>query len=171
MALASEDNGVGALAWSPDGNSIAFTSTGPDPKSKKERKDKYGDFDIIGGDYTMNHLWRIKVPAEMPYDIKALPKPEALTKGDQFTVSSFSWSPNGARIAFTGSTRSRPRIAKHATDLYSRPRRSARPQAARTRAARTAIRNGRRTEKKSPMSPRTARSFTSSRTVISPRSR
>ena len=103
VALTAEDNGVGALACSPDGTSIAFTSTGPDPKSKKERKDKYGEFDIIGGDYTMNHLWRIKVPAELPYDVKALPKPEALTKGDQFNVSSFSWSPNGARIAFTGS--------------------------------------------------------------------
>ncbi|MGA3206062.1 MAG: S9 family peptidase, partial [Bryobacteraceae bacterium] len=101
-ALTAEDNGVGALAWSPDGASIAFTSTGPDAKSKKDRKEKYGEFDIIGGDYTMNHLWRIKVPAEMPYDQKTLPKPEALTKGDQFTVSSFSWSPNGARIAFTG---------------------------------------------------------------------
>lgn len=102
-ALTAEDNGVGGMAWSPDGSTIAFTSTGPDAKSKKERKDKYGEFDIIGGDYVMNHLWRIKVPAEMPYDAKALPKPEALTKGDQFTVSSFSWAPNGARIAFTGS--------------------------------------------------------------------
>ena len=102
-ALTAEDNGVGLFAWSPDGKSMAFTSTGPDPKSKKERKDKYGEFDIIGGDYTMSHLWRIKVPAEMPYDVKAMPKPEALTKGEQFNVSSFSWSPNGARIAFTGS--------------------------------------------------------------------
>jgi len=50
----------------------------------------------------MSHLWRIKVPAEMPYDAKTLPKPEALTKGDAFTVSSFSYSPDGARIAFTG---------------------------------------------------------------------
>jgi len=102
-ALTSEDNGVGTIAWSPDGGSIAFTATGPDPKAKKERKDKYGEFDIIGGDYAMNHLWRIKVPAEMPYDAKAMAKPEALTKGDAFNVSSFSWSPNGARIAFTGS--------------------------------------------------------------------
>jgi dipeptidyl aminopeptidase/acylaminoacyl peptidase len=103
VALTAEDNGVGAIAWSPDGGSIAFTSTGPDAKSKKERKDKYGEFDVIGGDYVMNHLWRIKVPAEMPYDVKALPRPEALTKGDQVNVSSFSWAPNGARIAFTGS--------------------------------------------------------------------
>src|SRR3984957_18006608 len=90
VALTAEDNGVGTLAWSPDGGSIAFTATGPDPKAKKERKDKYGEFEIIGGDYAMNHLWRIKVPAEMPYDTKAMAKPEALTKGDAFNVSSFS---------------------------------------------------------------------------------
>lgn len=102
-ALTSEENGVGAMAWSPDGNWIAFTSTGPDPKSIKERKDKYGEFYVVEGEYRMNHLWRVKVPAEIPYDAKALPKAEALTKGDGFNVSSFSWSPNGARIAFTGS--------------------------------------------------------------------
>src|SRR5882724_5099468 len=62
IALTNEENGVGSMAWSPDGSWIAFTSAGPDAKSKKDRKDKYGEFDIIGGDYTMSHLWRIKVP-------------------------------------------------------------------------------------------------------------
>ena len=52
----------------------------------------------------MNHLWLVKIPAEVPADPKQLPKPEALTKGDQFSVSSFSWSPDGKRIAF-GATR------------------------------------------------------------------
>ncbi len=100
--LTSEENGVGAFEWSPDGASIAFTSTGPDSKARKERKDKYGDFDIIGGDYTMSHLWRIKVPAELPYDVKKAAKPEQLTQGEQFTVGSFSWSPDGKQIAFDG---------------------------------------------------------------------
>src|ERR1051326_1433088 len=54
--LTAEENGVGTIAWSPDGSSIAFTGTGPDPKAKKERKDKYGEFDVIGGDYSMSHL-------------------------------------------------------------------------------------------------------------------
>ncbi|HLJ44825.1 MAG TPA: S9 family peptidase [Bryobacteraceae bacterium] len=98
--LTTEENGVGGIAWSPDGSSIAFTSTGPDNKAKKDRKEKYGDFEIIGGDYSMNHLWVVKVPTEIPSDHKQLPKPEELTKGDQLNIGSFSWSPDGRRIAF-----------------------------------------------------------------------
>jgi dipeptidyl aminopeptidase/acylaminoacyl peptidase len=101
--LTAEDNGVGAIAWSPDGASIAFTSAGPESKARKDRKEKYGDFEIVGGDYVMNHLWLVKIPAEVPSDLKKLPKAESLTKGDQFSVSGFSWSPDGKRIAFGAS--------------------------------------------------------------------
>jgi dipeptidyl aminopeptidase/acylaminoacyl peptidase len=99
--LTAEETGVGAIAWSPDGASIAFTSSGPESKAMKDRKEKYGDFAIIGGDYDMNHLWLVKVPAEIPSDAKKFPKADPLTKGDQFSVGGFSWSPNGKRIAFS----------------------------------------------------------------------
>ena len=98
--LTAEEGGVGAIAWSPDGSTIAFTSSGPDAKAKKDRKDKYGDFEIVGGDYTMSHLWMVKVPEELPSDPKKLPKADRLTSGEQFTVGAFSWSPDGKRIAF-----------------------------------------------------------------------
>ena len=99
--LTAEDNGVDAMEWSPDGNAIVFTSTGPDSKTKKDRKEKYGEFDVIGGDYSMVHLWLVKVPAEIPADAKQRPKPEALTAGDRFSVGDFSWSPDSKRIAFS----------------------------------------------------------------------
>src|ERR1043166_750070 len=98
--LTAEENGVGSIAWSPDGASIAFTGTGPDAKTRKDRKERYGDIDVIGGDYAMNHLWLVKAPGEIPADLKKLPKPEPLTKGDQFSISAFSWAPDGKRIAF-----------------------------------------------------------------------
>jgi dipeptidyl aminopeptidase/acylaminoacyl peptidase len=101
LQLTAEENGVGQIAWSPDGTAIAYTSTGPDAKPKKDRKEKYGDFEIVGGDYTMSHLWRVKIPAEIPSDLKKLPKPEQLTTGEQYTVSGFAWSPDGKRIAFS----------------------------------------------------------------------
>lgn len=99
--LTTEENGVASLAWSPDGSAVAFTSSGPDSKAKKDRKEKYGDFEIVGGDYTMSHLWLVRVPADIPSDPKQLPKPEALTNSEQFSVGTFSWSPDGKRIAFS----------------------------------------------------------------------
>jgi dipeptidyl aminopeptidase/acylaminoacyl peptidase len=101
VQLTTEENGVGSLAWSPDGSAVAFTSSGPDAKARKDRKDKYGEFEIVGADYTMNHLWLVRVPADLPADLKQLPKPERLTAGEQFNVQSFSWSPDGKRIAFS----------------------------------------------------------------------
>jgi dipeptidyl aminopeptidase/acylaminoacyl peptidase len=99
LQLTNEENGIGAMSWSPDGSAIAFTSSGAD-KAKKDRKEKYGDFEIYEGDYAMNHLWLVKVPAEISGDVKKAPKAEPLTKGDQFSVGSFAWSPDGKRIAF-----------------------------------------------------------------------
>jgi len=100
VQLTTEDNGVDNFAWSPDGTTLAYTSTGPESKIKKDRKDKYGDFEIINGDYAMLHLWVLRVPAEIPADPKQRPKPEALTSGSQFSVSDFSWAPDGKKIAF-----------------------------------------------------------------------
>ncbi len=99
--LTSEDNGVGAFEWAPDSSSIAFTSSGPDSKTKKDRKEKYGDFEIVEGDYAMQHLWRIKTPADIPADPKQRPKAESLTEGDKFSIGDFSWSPDSKRIAFS----------------------------------------------------------------------
>ncbi len=60
--LTSEENGVDSMEWAPDGNSMAYISTGPDPKAKKDRKEKYGEFDVIGGDYANVRLWLVKIP-------------------------------------------------------------------------------------------------------------
>jgi dipeptidyl aminopeptidase/acylaminoacyl peptidase len=111
MQLTNEESGVGAMAWSPDGAYIAFTSSGSESKAKKDRKEKYGDFEIIGGDYALNQIWRVKVPADLPADVKNLPKAEQLTKNDALNVGGFSWSPDGAKIAFSAGRDPNPESA------------------------------------------------------------
>ena len=96
-----------AIAWSPDGASIAFTSSGPDAKPRKDRKEKYGEFEII--EQRLHHeppLAR-QAPADWTTKPKATPSPAAI----QFSVGAFSWSPDGKRIAFAAAPRSRPRLA------------------------------------------------------------
>jgi dipeptidyl aminopeptidase/acylaminoacyl peptidase len=97
VALTSGETGVSDFEWSPDGRQIAFTAAEPESKSQKERKEKYGDFLVVEGDYTMTHLWKVAVPAPG----EKAPKPERLTEGDKFTVGGFAWSPDGKRLAFS----------------------------------------------------------------------
>jgi len=55
------EGGVNDYQWSPDGRRMAFTSTGGEAKSKKDRKEKYGDFEIVEHDYTMVQLWTLNL--------------------------------------------------------------------------------------------------------------
>ncbi|HLW75667.1 MAG TPA: S9 family peptidase, partial [Bryobacteraceae bacterium] len=96
--------------WSPDGKKIAFSSTGGESKAKKDRKEKYGDFEIVGGDYTMVHLWTINADEEKP-------KPEALTTGTRFSVGGFHWSPDSKSIAFSA-TRDPDLSSSDTADIY-----------------------------------------------------
>ena len=122
QAVTHGDEGVGSFRWSPDGARIAYTQTEPESKAMKQRKEKYGAFDVEDADYRVAHLWVIDVvtdpwpsPVEAPcaddapadsLDTPAVeecarhPEPRRLTEGDDFTVSSFAWSPDGTRIAF-----------------------------------------------------------------------
>ena len=96
--LTKVEAGVTAFEWSPDGRYIAYAAPDPESKERKDRKEKYGEIEIVQGDYTMTHLWVIEVPAD---DSSTMPEPDRLTEGRQFTVLGFSWSPEGGRIAFS----------------------------------------------------------------------
>ena len=95
--ITNVETGVDSFDFSRDGKHIAFTSADPESDARKARVKKYGDYNIIDGDYTMTHLWMIDVPTPESME---LPKPVRLTSGQEFTVHSFRWSPDGARIAF-----------------------------------------------------------------------
>jgi dipeptidyl aminopeptidase/acylaminoacyl peptidase len=97
VQLTSIDTGVTGLSWSPDGSRIAFTAADPESKARKDRKEKYGEFEVVQDDYTFIHLWLIEAPAE----IKDKPEPQRLTEGSSFSIGAFSWSPDSTRIAFS----------------------------------------------------------------------
>ena len=89
----------------------------PRAESRKERKEKYGDFQIVQGDYQMSQLWVIKVPGELPAQAKEKPKPESLTEGAAYSVADFAWSPDSRRIAFSASKNPSPALAE-SSDIY-----------------------------------------------------
>src|SRR6266853_6774900 len=55
--LTKVENDGNALEWAPDSKRIAFSMTDPEPKTLKDRKEKYGEYSVIHADYQMMHLW------------------------------------------------------------------------------------------------------------------
>src|SRR5712671_369710 len=110
--LTKTENDVNALEWAPDSKRIAFSTTDPDPKSLKDRKEKYGEYSVVHADYQMAHLWTIEIPGG-----GTAAEPKRLTEGDKFSVGEFSWSPDGTRIAFSAQ-KDPDLISSETADLY-----------------------------------------------------
>jgi dipeptidyl aminopeptidase/acylaminoacyl peptidase len=116
QSVTKEEEGIINYEWSPKGTQLVFTKNDPESKKLKALKERYGSFAFDDEEFSLAHLWLVDFqpdltpsPNEKPcYNAKdstlktdciTLPKATRLTEG-QFTVTGFSWSPDGVRIAF-----------------------------------------------------------------------
>jgi dipeptidyl aminopeptidase/acylaminoacyl peptidase len=113
MQLTKGETAVRAFRWSPDGRRIAYTIPEIESKAMKNRKERYGDYQVVRGDYTFAHLWMVEV---RPQENK-LPEAQRITGGGEWTVGGFSWSPDGKQIAFNAS-RDPDLSSRHTEDIY-----------------------------------------------------
>ena len=110
--LTKVENDVSDFDWAPDSKHLAFSMSDPETKSMKDRKEKYGEYSVVHGDYQMTHLWIIEFSSG-----SAPAEPKRLTEGDKFSVGDFSWSPDGTRIAFSAQ-KDPDLISLDSADLY-----------------------------------------------------
>lgn len=100
VKLTRAERGVNSFRRSPNGLHIVFTSADPEREDRKARRDKHGDFQIIGEmPSALTHLSMIEVSG----DHSKVATPERLTAGSEFTVGGYSWSPDSQSIAFSAS--------------------------------------------------------------------
>jgi dipeptidyl aminopeptidase/acylaminoacyl peptidase len=107
------ENDVSDFEWAPDSKRIAFSMSDPETKVMKDRKEKYGEYSVVHGDYEMTNLWMV----EFSSGSTTAAEPKQLTEGGKFSVGDFSWSPDGMRIAFSAQ-KDPDLISGETTDLY-----------------------------------------------------
>src|SRR5205085_9403586 len=95
--LTKSETAISNSAWAEDGKTIAYTATEPTSQPLKDRKDYYGDYDVVREGYSYVHLWTIDVGEAM----KAAATAKQRTKKKDFSVDSFAWSPDGNSIVFS----------------------------------------------------------------------
>ena len=117
--LTKMEKAVNAFQWAPDSHHIAFTAESPDTKGLKDRKDSFGDYRVVHADYSMVHLWMLDLPkTDHAGRTTGVGEPKLLTVSDDFSVGSFSFSPDGTRMAFSAQ-RDPDLISGFSSDIYT----------------------------------------------------
>jgi dipeptidyl aminopeptidase/acylaminoacyl peptidase len=111
--LTKSETAINNFAWSEDGKTIAYTATEPTAQPLKDRKDYYGDYDVVHAGYSHVHIWTLDLAEAM----KAPMVGKQRTKKTDFSVEAFSWSPDGSTIVFSA-TLNPDLIQSVTSDIY-----------------------------------------------------
>src|SRR5205823_8348291 len=95
--LTKSETAISNFAWAEDGKTIAYTATEPTSQPLKDRKDYYGDYDVVREGYSYVHLWTIDIAEAMKTPLVGKQR----TKKKDFSIDSFAWSPDGNSIVFS----------------------------------------------------------------------
>jgi dipeptidyl aminopeptidase/acylaminoacyl peptidase len=95
--LTKSESAISNFAWSEDGKTIAYTATEPTAQALKDRKDYLDDYDVVREGYSYVHIWTLSVADAMNGPVVGKQR----TKKKDFSVDSFSWSPDGSMIVFS----------------------------------------------------------------------
>ena len=108
--LTKSETAISNFAWSEDGKTIAYTATEPTAQPLKDRKEYYGDYDVVREGYSYVHIWTFDVAEAMKSPLAGKQR----TKKTDFSVDAFSWSPDGSTIAFSATVN--PDLIQGVTD-------------------------------------------------------
>ncbi len=109
--LTNQKSGITALEWSPRGDAIAFLAPDPPSDEEEKRKKDKDDAEVIDSNFKLSRLWVIETNTRMAIQLTT----------DNYHVDSFTWSPDGERIAF--SAQPTPKVPdSFNADLYVVPR-------------------------------------------------
>jgi len=113
LRLSDCETSVRGFEWAPDGESIVFLATDKAADQEKAREKHFSGFQVFRRDYRFSHLWVLDVREA----ILAPQKGEKLTQGKDFSVTSFSISPDSRKVAFGGAN-TPDLVDRGSSDIY-----------------------------------------------------